>query len=112
MRSWGFEGKGSPRVASGTMWQRGRILARETERRHRASFFAPGWFALFKTLDAPSGPAGVTCRASQTGGWKMKHVWNALRTILVCVVFLGVVAMTSKAMPADQPSLTDKFKNL
>src|SRR5438876_3589044 len=45
-------------------------------------------------------------------GMEMKLVWNALRTILVCAIFLGVFAMTSKAAPADQPSPTDKFKNL
>src|SRR2546430_9294695 len=43
---------------------------------------------------------------------EMKLVWNALRTTLVCAIFLGVFAMTSKAAPADQPSPTDKFKNL
>src|SRR5438874_13095887 len=42
----------------------------------------------------------------------MKLVSNALRTILVCAIFLGVFAMTSKAAPADQPNPTDKFKNL
>src|SRR5437016_10982840 len=45
-------------------------------------------------------------------GMEMKLVSNALRTILVCAIFLGVFAMTSKAAPADQPSATDKFKNL
>ena len=45
-------------------------------------------------------------------GMEMKLVWNALRTTLVCAIFLGVFAMTSKAAPADQPSPTDKFKNL
>src|SRR5881398_2495273 len=45
-------------------------------------------------------------------GMEMKLVWNELRTILVVAIFLGVFAMTSKAAPADQPSPTEKFKNL
>src|SRR5216684_3325939 len=43
---------------------------------------------------------------------KMKHTWNALRPILVCAVSLGVLAMNALAAPGDQPSPTDKFKNL
>src|SRR5437763_4005687 len=46
------------------------------------------------------------------GGMEMKLVSNALRTILVCAIFLGVCARTSKAAPAGQRSATDRFKNL
>src|SRR5260221_3823766 len=46
------------------------------------------------------------------GEKKMKHTWNALRPILVCAVSLGVLAMNALAAPGDQPSPTDKFKNL
>src|SRR4029077_5067061 len=66
----------------------------------------------FKTLAALCGPAGVTCRALQTGGWKMKHTWNAFRMILVCWVVLGALANSAQAAPGDQPNPTDKFKNL
>src|SRR5205807_990144 len=48
----------------------------------------------------------------QHRGMEMKHTWNALRTILVCAVFLGALAMSAKAAPGDQPNPTDKFKNL
>src|SRR6266700_633930 len=43
---------------------------------------------------------------------KMRHAWNALRTILVCALTIGVLAMNALAAPGDQPSPTDKFKNL
>src|SRR5258708_33904219 len=43
---------------------------------------------------------------------KMKHVWNALRTILACAVFPCVHGLNAQAGPADQPNPTDKFKNL
>src|SRR5258708_33969716 len=42
----------------------------------------------------------------------MRHAWNALRTILVCALTIGVLAMNALAAPGDQPSPTDKFKNL
>src|SRR6267378_2927400 len=45
-------------------------------------------------------------------GMKMKHAWNALRTILVCVVSLGAPAISALAAPGDQPNPNDKFKNL
>src|SRR5437016_2394035 len=45
-------------------------------------------------------------------GMEMKLVWNALRTILGCAMFLGLFWMTSKAAPAGQTSPTDKFKSL
>jgi photosystem II stability/assembly factor-like uncharacterized protein len=41
----------------------------------------------------------------------MKHTWNA-RIILVCAASLGAWAVSAKAAPGDQPSPTDKFKNL
>jgi photosystem II stability/assembly factor-like uncharacterized protein len=43
---------------------------------------------------------------------EMKHMGNALRTILACVTILGASTMNAKAAPGDQPSPTDKFKNL
>src|SRR6266567_89637 len=43
---------------------------------------------------------------------KMRHAWNALRTILVFALTIGVLAMNALAAPGDQPSPTDKFKNL
>src|SRR5713226_4493396 len=45
-------------------------------------------------------------------GMEMKHAWNALRKILVCAVSLGALTMNAQAAPGDQPSPTDKFKNL
>src|SRR6266853_2383346 len=45
-------------------------------------------------------------------GQEMKHKWNALRTILVCVVSLGAWAVSAPAAPGDQPNPTDRFKNL
>src|SRR5712691_9156099 len=45
-------------------------------------------------------------------GTDMKHMWNALRTILACVAVLGAPALSAEAAPGDQPNPTDKFKNL
>src|SRR5882724_8646504 len=45
-------------------------------------------------------------------GKEMKHKWNALRTILVCVASLGAPAISALAAPGDQPNPTDKFKTL
>jgi photosystem II stability/assembly factor-like uncharacterized protein len=42
----------------------------------------------------------------------MKSTGKVLRTILVCAVSLGSLALTAKAGPADQPNPTDKFKSL
>src|SRR5260370_889138 len=47
-----------------------------------------------------------------TRGMEMKNAWNALRKILVCAVSLGALAVTAQAASGDQPSPTDKFKNL
>jgi len=41
---------------------------------------------------------------------EMKHVWNALQTILVCAVSLGALAIDAQAAPADQPNPTDNSK--
>src|SRR5258705_12788114 len=45
-------------------------------------------------------------------GKEMKHKWNALRTILVCLASLGAPAISALAAPGDQPNPTDKFKTL
>src|SRR6267154_40836 len=42
----------------------------------------------------------------------MKHTWTAVRTFLGCVMVLGAWAVRSSAGPGDQPTPTDKFKNL
>src|SRR6267143_1709089 len=45
-------------------------------------------------------------------GMKMKHAWNALRTMLACAAILGAFSISALAAPGDQPNPTDKFKNL
>src|SRR3981189_1930032 len=45
-------------------------------------------------------------------GMKMKHAWNALRTMLACAAILGALSISALAAPGDQPNPTDKFKNL
>ena len=43
---------------------------------------------------------------------EMKHTGNSLWTILACAVILGALSMSALAAPGEQPSPTDKFKNL
>jgi photosystem II stability/assembly factor-like uncharacterized protein len=43
---------------------------------------------------------------------EMNHTWNALRTIVLFAVSLGVLATSAKAGPGDQANPTDKFKTL
>ncbi len=45
-------------------------------------------------------------------GMKMKHVPSVLRTVLAAALLYGAFAMVAYAAPADQPSPTDKLKNL
>jgi len=45
-------------------------------------------------------------------GMEMKNTGNALWTILACAVILGALSVSAPAAPGDQPSPTDKFKNL
>src|SRR3981189_3749056 len=42
----------------------------------------------------------------------MKHTWTAVRTFLGCVMVLGAWAVRASAGPGDQPTPTEKFKNL
>src|SRR3989475_5493124 len=43
---------------------------------------------------------------------EMKHAGNSLWTILACAVILGALSMSALAAPGEQPSPSDKFKNL
>src|SRR5713101_2444466 len=87
------------------------IYARETERSRGASVFAMVWFAL-QNICCAIRPSRSNMPGLAPKGMDMKRTGNVLWTILACAVILGALSMSALAAPGDQPSPTDKFKNL